>query len=152
MEVMVGISLCNYLFLKLAKMLCLSYYLLCFLFNKIREEVGGTSSAWKWEIESERMVEVAQTMYTHVSKCKNEKNKRKKSKWKASSHCNTKENNEVDKACLVLCRLFSPLHGFPSSPSSPHTLCTQNFLLFSSIKSRFQEKIWFHLLVSLLRI
>jgi hypothetical protein len=25
-------------------------------------------------------------------------------------------------------------------------------LLFSSIKSRFQEKIWFHLLVSLLRI
>jgi hypothetical protein len=28
-------------------MLCLSYYLLCFLFNKIREEEGGTCSAWK---------------------------------------------------------------------------------------------------------
>jgi hypothetical protein len=53
--------------------ICLSYYLLCFLFNKIREEVR-TGSAQKG-----RMVggggegEVVQTMYIHVSKCKNNK-------------------------------------------------------------------------------
>jgi hypothetical protein len=38
MEAMLGISLYSYLYLKLAKTLCLSYYLLCFLFNKIGEE------------------------------------------------------------------------------------------------------------------
>jgi hypothetical protein len=37
MEAMLGISLYSYLYLKLAKMLCLSYYHLCFLFNKIGE-------------------------------------------------------------------------------------------------------------------
>jgi hypothetical protein len=47
----------------------LSYYLLCFLFNKIREQEGGTGSAWKWG----RGGEVAQTMYTYVSKCKKDK-------------------------------------------------------------------------------
>jgi hypothetical protein len=31
----------------------------------------------KWEVKGE----VAQTMYTHVSKCKNNKNKRRKSKF-----------------------------------------------------------------------
>jgi hypothetical protein len=46
MEAMLGISLYSYLYLKLAKPLCLSYYLLYFLFNKIGEE-GGTGSAWK---------------------------------------------------------------------------------------------------------
>jgi hypothetical protein len=35
MEAMLGISLNSYLYLKLVKMLCLSYYLLCLLFNKI---------------------------------------------------------------------------------------------------------------------
>jgi hypothetical protein len=45
-EAMLGISLISYLYLKLAKMLCVSYYLLCFLFNKIGEE-GRTGSAWK---------------------------------------------------------------------------------------------------------
>jgi hypothetical protein len=35
---MLGISLYSYLYLKLAKMQCLSYYLLCFLFNKIGEQ------------------------------------------------------------------------------------------------------------------
>jgi hypothetical protein len=42
MEVMLGISLYNYFYLKLTKMLCISYYLLC-LFNKIGEarQVGG---------------------------------------------------------------------------------------------------------------
>jgi hypothetical protein len=37
MEATLGISLHSYLYLKLAKTLSLSYYLLCFLFNKIRE-------------------------------------------------------------------------------------------------------------------
>jgi hypothetical protein len=47
MEATLGISLYSYLYLKRAKMLCLSYYLLCFLLNKIREEESGTGSAWK---------------------------------------------------------------------------------------------------------
>jgi hypothetical protein len=47
-------------------MLCLSYYLLCFLFNRAGEQKGRTDSAWKWAV-------VAQTMYTLVSKCKNGK-------------------------------------------------------------------------------
>jgi hypothetical protein len=47
MEATLGISLYSYLSLKLAKMICLSYCLLCFLFNKIREQEGGTGSAWK---------------------------------------------------------------------------------------------------------
>jgi hypothetical protein len=46
MPAMLGISLYSYFYPKLAKTVCLSYYLLCFLFNKIREE-GGTGSAWK---------------------------------------------------------------------------------------------------------
>jgi hypothetical protein len=46
MEATLGISLYSYLYLKLEKMLYLSYYLLCFIFNKIREEVG-TGSSWK---------------------------------------------------------------------------------------------------------
>jgi hypothetical protein len=46
MEATLEISLYTHFYLKLAKMLCLSYYLLCFLFNKIGEE-GGTGSAWK---------------------------------------------------------------------------------------------------------
>jgi hypothetical protein len=45
MEEMLGISPYSYLYPELAKMVCLSYYLLCFLFNKIGEE-GRTSSAW----------------------------------------------------------------------------------------------------------
>jgi hypothetical protein len=44
---------------------------LCFLFNKIREQKGRTGYAWKG-------AGVAQTMNTHVSKCKNDKEKRKK--------------------------------------------------------------------------
>jgi hypothetical protein len=47
-------------------MLCLSYYLLRFLFNKIREQDGGSGSAQKW----------AQNMYTQVSKYKNDKIKK----------------------------------------------------------------------------
>jgi hypothetical protein len=62
MEEMLGISLYSYLYLKLAKPLCLSYYLLCFLFNKTREQEGRTGSAWKGE--GKRRGEIAQTKYT----------------------------------------------------------------------------------------
>jgi hypothetical protein len=72
MEAMLGISLYSYLHLKLAKMLCLSYYLLCFLFNKIGEEEGRTASAWKCRGLRERGRgwgrEMVQTMYAHVKK------------------------------------------------------------------------------------
>jgi hypothetical protein len=37
LESMLGISLCSYLYLKLAKARCVFYYLLWFLFNKIGE-------------------------------------------------------------------------------------------------------------------
>jgi hypothetical protein len=47
MEAILGISWYSYLYPKLAKMLCLSYYLLCFLLNKIREQEGRTGSAQK---------------------------------------------------------------------------------------------------------
>jgi hypothetical protein len=76
MEARLGISLYSYLHLKLTKMLCLSYYLLGFLFNKIGEQEGRTGSARKW---GERE-DVAQTMYTHASKCKNDKIKRERKK------------------------------------------------------------------------
>jgi hypothetical protein len=41
MEAMLRISLYSYLYLKLAKMLCLSCYRLCFLFNKMGEQEVG---------------------------------------------------------------------------------------------------------------
>jgi hypothetical protein len=53
MEAMLGISLYSYPYLKLAKMVHLSYYCLCLLFNKIGEK-GRTGSSWKrgeWEEE-----------------------------------------------------------------------------------------------------
>jgi hypothetical protein len=71
MEAMLGISLYSYLYLILAKTLCFSYYLLCLLFNKIREQEGRTGSAWKLRGGEK----VAQIMYTHVSKCKNNNKK-----------------------------------------------------------------------------
>jgi hypothetical protein len=75
METTQGISLHSYLYLKLAKMSCLSYYLLCFFSYKIGEKEGGIGSAQRqggrgagWG-----QGEVAQIMYTHVSKYKNDK-------------------------------------------------------------------------------
>jgi hypothetical protein len=85
MKAMLGISLYSYLYLKLAKPLCLSYYRLCFFFNIIREE-GRTGSARK-QGEGRMNREVAQTMYTYISKCKNDKIKeRKKKKLGAAEH------------------------------------------------------------------
>jgi hypothetical protein len=65
MEAMLGISL--------AKTLCLSYYCLCFLFNKTGEE-GRTGSAWKQGMLGEERRggrqegEMAQTMYALMNK------------------------------------------------------------------------------------
>jgi hypothetical protein len=56
MEATLGISLYSYLYPKLAKTICLSYYLLCFLFNKIGKE-GGTGSLWKQEVGGAEGVE-----------------------------------------------------------------------------------------------
>jgi hypothetical protein len=61
-------NLYSYLYLKLVKILCFSYYLLCLLFNKIGEQEGRIGSAWKWSGR-----DVAQIMYAYVSKCKNDK-------------------------------------------------------------------------------
>jgi hypothetical protein len=44
METTQGNSLCRYLYLKLAKMLCFSFYLLWFFFYKIGEQEGRTGS------------------------------------------------------------------------------------------------------------
>jgi hypothetical protein len=49
MEAMLGISLYSYFNLKLAKLLCFSYFVM-FLFNKIREQEGriGSSRKQRW--------------------------------------------------------------------------------------------------------
>jgi hypothetical protein len=52
-------------------MLCLSYYLLCFLFTKIGEEEGGTGSAWKrgeWRGEGSREERWPKQMYKQTKK------------------------------------------------------------------------------------
>jgi hypothetical protein len=77
MEAMLGMSLYSYLYLKLAKIVHLSYYCLCLLFNKIGEE-GRTGSAWKrrdWRGEGGSKGggggqggEMAQTVYAHMNK------------------------------------------------------------------------------------
>jgi hypothetical protein len=61
METTQGIPQYSYLYLKLAKMLCFCYYLLCVLFNKIGEQEDRTGS------ESRELGEVAQIIYTNVS-------------------------------------------------------------------------------------
>jgi hypothetical protein len=87
METTQGISLYSFVYLKLAKAPCFSYYLLCFSFNKIRQE-SGTSSAWRrdWGDGGRK---VAQIMYTHISKCKNNKIKFEKRKMTVKTLCLT---------------------------------------------------------------
>jgi hypothetical protein len=63
-EAMLRISLYSYPYLKLAKVLCLFLLFVMFSLQKIGEN-GGTGSAWRLGVEG---VEVAKTMYTHVSK------------------------------------------------------------------------------------
>jgi hypothetical protein len=71
-KTMLGNSLYSYLYLKLAKMLCLSYYLM-FSLQQNQRTAGRRRRYGK--------VQVAQTMYTHVSKCKNDKIIIKKEKF-----------------------------------------------------------------------
>jgi hypothetical protein len=70
-----GISLYSYLYLKLAKMLC--FFLLSLMLslqqNQRTRGQNRFSSEAVWGLG-----EVAQIMYTHVSKCKNDKIKFKK--------------------------------------------------------------------------
>jgi hypothetical protein len=76
------VSLDSYLYLKLAK----HYVFLiisCFLFNKIREQEDGTGSARKQGGERE----VGQIMHTDVSKCKNDKIKKKAQYVKNRENC-----------------------------------------------------------------
>jgi hypothetical protein len=77
MEATVGISWYSYLYLKLAKALCLFYYLLCFLFNKNQRtrgqnrfclEVGWVGGRWPKCI--------------HVNKCKNDLKKKNQKRKK----------------------------------------------------------------------
>jgi hypothetical protein len=74
-------SLCSYLYLKLAKTSCFSYYIICFFFYKIGAQEGRTGSAqevggWHWGREEVtgkgRRMNIVQIMYTHVCKCKND--------------------------------------------------------------------------------
>jgi hypothetical protein len=49
METTQGNSLCGGAYLKLVKMSCFTFYLLCFFFYKVREQEGGTDSmGWRW--------------------------------------------------------------------------------------------------------
>jgi hypothetical protein len=74
MGAMLGTSLYSCPYLKLAKMLFLSYCLLCFLFNEIREQEGSTGSAQKQGyVGGGAEGETGGSMYIHVSKCKNDK-------------------------------------------------------------------------------
>jgi hypothetical protein len=71
-KAILGICLYSSPDLKLAKMLCLSYYCLCLLFNKIEEE-GRTGSGWKPEVGGERGGEeqgggMAKTMNARMTK------------------------------------------------------------------------------------
>jgi hypothetical protein len=70
MGAMIEISLYSYLYPKLAKMLFISYYLLCFLFNKIGEEAEQVLSGSK--------LGPGPKMYAHMNKCINNKKQNKK--------------------------------------------------------------------------
>jgi hypothetical protein len=65
METTQGNSLCNYLYLKLAKTSCLSFYLLCFFSTKLEDrsvELWGKG----------RRINTVQIMCTDVCRCKND--------------------------------------------------------------------------------
>jgi hypothetical protein len=67
METVQGISLYSYLHLKLAKMLCFPFYLIYFFLQQ-NQRIRGQNRFYP-----EGWGKVAKTMYTHVSKCKNDK-------------------------------------------------------------------------------
>jgi hypothetical protein len=62
---MLGISLYIYLYLKLAKNLCVCYYLLWYLVNKIGEEVRKMREVGRGEPKGQEG-EMAQTMCLHI--------------------------------------------------------------------------------------
>jgi hypothetical protein len=70
MEAMLGISLDSCLYLKLAKMLYLSYYLSCFVFTKLdtraKEVLSGSKGSG--ERGGRHRGEMVQTIYMHMNK------------------------------------------------------------------------------------
>jgi hypothetical protein len=66
MKTIHGLFLYSYLFFKVAKMPCFSYYLSCFFFYEI-----GKQEPFCPDMRGGG--EVAQIIYSHVSKCKNDK-------------------------------------------------------------------------------
>jgi hypothetical protein len=102
MEAMLGICLYSYPYAKLAKTLCLFYYCLCPVFNKIGEE-GRTGSAWKKRgLEGEggcgeggggQRGEMAQRMYAYM-------------------------NKKVKKRCVILDIFRIHLQGIDDSPKN----------------------------------
>jgi hypothetical protein len=72
MKITQGISLYSYLYLKLAKTPCFSCYHLCFFFYR-KNRTGGQKLFCPETGEGAIIEgEVAQIMYSHVSKCKND--------------------------------------------------------------------------------
>jgi hypothetical protein len=59
MEKTQEISLCSYLYLKLAKTPCFSDYLLCFFFYKMGKQEGGTGSEGLGGVGTGERVDVA---------------------------------------------------------------------------------------------
>jgi hypothetical protein len=74
METTQGISLYSYLYLKLAKVPCFYYFLYFFLLQNQRTREQNRFS-WRWG-------GVAQILYIHVSKCKNDNIKKEKKEKK----------------------------------------------------------------------
>jgi hypothetical protein len=71
METMLGISLYGYLYLKLAKMLYLSYYLLCFSSTKLEKKSEQVLPGSGVRAKGGRLGaggEMPPKMYTHMNK------------------------------------------------------------------------------------
>jgi hypothetical protein len=88
-------------------MLCLYYYLLYFVFNKIGEQEGRTGSARKWSGAGGRG---GLTMYTHMNKYKNK--------------TTTKKKTQKTESCVFTSKLNCFLVSF--------TQCNYNFFLLFS--------------------
>jgi hypothetical protein len=82
MEISHRNTLCNYLYLKQAKMSCFTFIFFSFFFYKIREQEGQNRSCPVRRIDNNgrgevmgkggRRVNTVQKMCAHVRKCKNE--------------------------------------------------------------------------------
>jgi hypothetical protein len=83
MKAVLRISLYSYLYLKLAKMLCL-YLFISYSFSSTKLDkrseyvLLGNKEGWKGgEVGGGQVGEMAQTMYTHMNKCINNKKRKK---------------------------------------------------------------------------